>query len=240
MRRTFIILLTFFILNCSSSSDCEKETYECLKKAYSDKDFDLEKNLNDLERALINQKYLKNSSYDSYIEFLQIYSDSLLKISGLEKLPKNVILSTKCICSDTTNKYYVFARSYFSSIYAKKNKVPIWELLSPEDFKNNPLYRTCILTNVYSQIDAKDQFGNYLIQLGNTTKSSESIVMDTISLNEKRHLCFNNTECSIEAIGKKVSHIKKVVIKANGDFTLGQIIALYDTLKKRGIIYIIK
>jgi biopolymer transport protein ExbD len=218
MNKLILILILFLSLNsCGQTNENEIDSIllDCLNRSYSEKQVDINKELDKIEYYLIENKILKSSSGQSYFDFYkQIIrlndipaSLDYERFQNIYKLSPNQFYSVKCLEElkqlDSTkisnSKYYeitiAIQKATQDEVSPSKIAKAITNVLKPSDF-DKPYYRAiALLTIAFTSkpiVELDKQFKQ------NGSKECNSCEVITVSATDKNRIILNEKDVSQE------------------------------------------
>jgi biopolymer transport protein ExbD len=229
MKHILQIVLVFLSLSsCGQTKNNEIESIllDCLTKSYGEKQVDINKELDVLEKYLIESKSLKSSSGQSYFDFYQeivklndipatLHYD---KFDNIYKLTPNEFYSVDCLEElkrlDSTvianSKYYqmtvAIQKAADDEVSPSSIAKAITSVLSPPDF-DKPYYRAIALLTIAYTANSDIGLERQLLPTNNEDVSSYKVM--TVSTTEKNQIVLNGNFVKQEVLKSTLSDFIK-------------------------------
>lgn len=226
-----LLFLSFSSFGQTKNNEIEAILLDCLTKSYGEQQVDFNKELDLLEEYLIENKYLKSASGQSYFNFYQEIVKlndipvtlNYGRLSNIYKLTPNQLYSVDCLeelkqldSSDIVNSRYNQIKVAIQQAAADKVSPSniakaITSVLTPSDF-DKPYYRTIALLTIAYTANTDIGLERQLITVDKEDFSSYEVII--ITTTDENQIILDGQTISLEELEKKLCEFIEIS-KAN-------------------------
>lgn len=217
-----LLFLSFSSCGQTKNNEIESILLDCLTKSYGEQQVDINKELDLLEKYLIESKSLKSSSGQSYFDFYKEIvklNDIPAKLDydsfdNIYKLTPNHFYSVECLeelkrldsTAITNSKYnqmtVAIQKAADDEVSPSNMAKAITSVLSPSDF-DKPYYRAIALLTIAYTANQDIGLERQLLPTDNEDFSSYEVM--TISTTDKNQIVLNGETITKEELEKKLA-----------------------------------